>query len=44
MLICDLIDAIKPGSIKYNLLKTSGTPEVFIQVFLRIEILLFNQF
>jgi hypothetical protein len=34
MLICDLIDAIKPGSIQYNLLKTSGTPEVFIQVFL----------
>ena len=28
MLICDLIDAIKPGSIQYNLLKTSGTPEV----------------
>ncbi|CAF4587142.1 unnamed protein product, partial [Rotaria magnacalcarata] len=27
MLICDLIDAIKPGSIQYNLLKTSGTPE-----------------
>ncbi len=29
MLICDLIDAIKPGSIQYNLLKTSGTAEVF---------------
>lgn len=28
MLICDLIDSIKPGSIQYNLLKTSGTPEV----------------
>lgn len=28
MLICDLIDAIKPGSIQYHLLKTSGTPEV----------------
>lgn len=28
MLICDLIDAIKPGSVQYNLLKTSGTPEV----------------
>jgi hypothetical protein len=28
MLICDLIDAIKPGSIQYNLLKTSGTAEV----------------
>lgn len=28
MLICDLIDAIKPGSIQYNLLKTSATPEV----------------
>ncbi|CAF3345767.1 unnamed protein product [Rotaria socialis] len=27
MLICDLIDAIKPGSIQYNLLKTAGTPE-----------------
>jgi plastin-3 len=27
MLICDLIDAIKPGSIQYNLLKTSATPE-----------------
>ncbi|CAF0873678.1 unnamed protein product [Adineta ricciae] len=27
MLICDLIDAIKPGSIQYNLLKTSGTSE-----------------
>ncbi|CAF3976727.1 unnamed protein product [Rotaria magnacalcarata] len=27
MLICDLIDAIKPGSVQYNLLKTSGTPE-----------------
>ncbi len=30
MLICDLIDAIKPGSIQYNLLKTSGTAEVFL--------------
>jgi hypothetical protein len=30
MLICDLIDAIKPGSIQYNLLKTSGTAEVDI--------------
>ena len=28
MLICDLIDAIKPGSIQYNLLKSSGTAEV----------------
>ena len=28
MLICDLIDAIKPGSIQYNLLKTTNTPEV----------------
>ncbi len=28
MLICDLIDAIKPGSIQYNLLKTTGTPDV----------------
>lgn len=28
MLICDLIDAIKPGSIQYNLLKTTGTAEV----------------
>ena len=28
MLICDLIDAIKPGSIQYHLLKTSGTAEV----------------
>jgi plastin-3 len=28
MLICDLIDAIKPGSIQYNLLKTSGSPDV----------------
>lgn len=28
MLICDLIDAIKPGSIQYGLLKNSGTPEV----------------
>jgi hypothetical protein len=28
MLICDLIDAIKPGSIQYNLLKTSGTADV----------------
>ena len=28
MLICDLIDSIKPGSIQYNLLKTSGTAEV----------------
>jgi len=27
MLICDLIDAIKPGSIQYNLLKTATTPE-----------------
>ncbi len=32
MLICDLIDAIKPGSIQYNLLKTSGTAEVDIQL------------
>lgn len=30
MVICDLIDAIKPGSIQYNLLKTTGTPEVCI--------------
>ncbi|CAF3809904.1 unnamed protein product [Rotaria socialis] len=30
MLICDLIDAIKPGSVQYNLLKTSGTPEAKI--------------
>lgn len=28
VLICDLIDAIKPGSIQYGLLKTAGTPEV----------------
>lgn len=28
MLICDLIDAIKPGSIQYSLLKTTGTAEV----------------
>ena len=28
MLICDLIDAIKPGSIQYNLLKSAGTAEV----------------
>lgn len=28
MLICDLIDAIKPGSIQYSLLKTSATAEV----------------
>ncbi|CAF1372267.1 unnamed protein product [Adineta steineri] len=27
MLICDLIDAIKPGSIQYHLLKTSGTAD-----------------
>jgi plastin-3 len=27
LLICDLIDAIKPGSIKYDLLKTTGTAE-----------------
>ncbi|CAF3408812.1 unnamed protein product [Rotaria sp. Silwood1] len=27
MLICDLIDAIKPGSIQYHLLKTTETPE-----------------
>jgi hypothetical protein len=31
MLICDLIDAIKPGSIQYNLLKTSATTEVKIE-------------
>lgn len=31
-LICDLIDAIKPGSIQYGLLKTSGTPEVYINL------------
>lgn len=30
MLICDLIDAIKPGSIQYNLLKSTGTAEVNI--------------
>lgn len=27
MLICDLIDAVRPGQIQYHLLKTSGTPE-----------------
>ena len=34
MLICDLIDAIKPGSIQYNLLKTSATPEVSFLLYL----------
>jgi plastin-3 len=37
MLICDLIDAIKPGSIQYNLLKTSGTAEVNKQIFISIK-------
>ncbi len=42
MLICDLIDAIKPGSIQYNLLKTSGTPEVFIKNFLCMKYLFYS--
>ena len=41
MLICDLIDAIKPGSIQYNLLKTSGTPEVFTKLSLCMKYLFY---
>jgi hypothetical protein len=36
MLICDLIDAIKPGSIQYNLLKSSGTAEVSVSFKLKL--------
>ncbi len=42
MLICDLIDAIKPGSIQYNLLKSSGTAEVNFRLKLFFNYL--NQF
>jgi hypothetical protein len=42
MLICDLIDAIKPGFINYDLLKTTGTPEVWIYSFFLVYIFFFN--
>jgi len=33
-ILCDLIDAIKPGTINYELIKGDGKPEVFSGLFL----------
>lgn len=35
--VIDLIDAIKPGSINYELVKDSGTPEVVNFTFLKLH-------